>query len=69
MKDHPELKELIRAIPKSAWHRSPNRQYIHHKGKVIDVRPLFGGSKLFVSIKSKGAQEEWFTFDRSELHQ
>ena len=69
MKEHPELKELIRAIPKSAWHRSPNRQHIHHNGKQIDVRPLFGGSKLFVSIHSKTGPDEWFTFDRSELHQ
>jgi len=68
MKDHPILKELIRAIPKSAWKRSPNRQIVHHDGKEIAVHPLFGGSKLFVAIRSKGSEDEWFTFDRSELN-
>jgi hypothetical protein len=69
MQNHPKIKELILAIPKSAWKRSPNRQVVYHEGKEIAVRPLFGGSKLFVAIRSKGSEDEWFTFDRSELHQ
>jgi hypothetical protein len=69
MQNHPKLKELILAIPKSAWHRSPNRQVLYHEGKEIAVHPLFGGSKLFVAIRSKGSEDEWFTFDRSELNQ
>jgi hypothetical protein len=69
MIDHPKLKELIRAIPKSAWHRSPNRQVLYHEGKEIAVRPLFGGRKLFVAIRGKGGEDEWFTWDRSEVNQ
>lgn len=69
MHDHPKLKELILAIPKSAWHRSPNRQVFYHEGKEIAVHPLFGGSKLFVAIRGKGGEDEWVTFDRSELNQ
>jgi hypothetical protein len=69
MIDHPKLKELIRAIPKSAWHKSPNRQVVYHEGKEINVRPLFGGRKLFVAIHTKGGEDEWFTWDRSEVNQ
>ncbi len=69
MHDHPKIKELILAIPKSAWNRSPNRQVLYHEGKEIAVHPLFGGSKLFVAIRGKGGEDEWVTFDRSELNQ
>ena len=68
MKDDAILKELIRAIPKSAWRRSPNRQVVYYQGKEIAINPLFGGSKLFVAIRTRGGEDEWFTFDRSELN-
>jgi hypothetical protein len=68
-KDHPILKELIRAIPKSAWRQSPNRQVVYHEGKQIVINPLFGGSKYFVAIRSKGGESEWVTLDRSEVNQ
>ena len=68
MQNHSKIKELILAIPKSAWQRSPNRQIVYHEGKEIAVRPLFGGSKLFVAIRGKGSEDEWFTFDPSELN-
>jgi hypothetical protein len=69
MQNHPKIKELILAIPKSAWKRSPNRQVVYHEGKEIAVHPLFGGSKFFVAIRGKGGEDEWVTFDRSELNQ
>ena len=68
MQNHSKIKELILAIPKSAWHRSPNRQVLYHEDKEIAVHPLFGGSKLFVAIRGKGGEDEWVTFDRSELN-
>jgi len=68
-KDHPILKELSRAIPKSAWRQSPNRQVVYHEVKQIVINPRFGGSKYFVAIRNKGGESEWVTLDRSEVNQ
>jgi len=62
-----ETKELIRAIPATAWRRTPRHQYVYRDGKEIAIHPLFDGSKVFVAVRYKSGQDEWFTCDRSEV--